>query len=86
MLEECEGVCSLAEQIGCPMVQLLTGPLDPNGRYKGLAGKPWPEMLKLTAKNLAALADIGKSHKVRFYLEALTFTPLNRLLVSFMYR
>ena len=36
-------------------------------------------MRKLTAKNLWALAEIGKSHHVKFYLEALTFTPLNRL-------
>src|SRR5262245_52842830 len=59
LLRECESVCSLAEQLGCPMVQLLTGPLDPTGPYKGLAGRPWPEMRKLTAKNLRALADVG---------------------------
>lgn len=79
LLGECEETCSLAEKLGCPMVQLLTGPLDPTGPYKGLAGKPWPEMRKLTAKNLRALAGIGKAHGVKFYLEALTFTPLNRL-------
>jgi sugar phosphate isomerase/epimerase len=61
------------------MVQLLTGPLEPQGPYKGLGGKPWPEMCRLTAKNLRALAGIGKAHNVRFYLEALTFTPLHRL-------
>src|SRR5262249_51795766 len=79
LLEECEMRCSLAERLGCPMVQLLTGPLDTNGPYQGLTGKPWPEMRRLTAKNLAALAQIGKAHNVRFYLEALTFTPLHRL-------
>lgn len=79
MLRECETICSLAEAINCPMVQLLTGPLDPTGPYKGLKGRPWPEMRKLTANNLKALADIGKAHRVKFYLEALTFTPLNRL-------
>lgn len=79
LLGECHEICSLAERLGCPMVQLLTGPLDPTGPYKGLADKPWPEMRKLTAKNLRALAAIGKSHGVKFYLEALTFTPLNRL-------
>jgi sugar phosphate isomerase/epimerase len=79
LLQECETICSLAEQVGSPMVQLLTGPLDPTGPYQGLAGKPWPEMRKLTAKNLKVLSDIGKAHNVRFYLEALTFTPLNRL-------
>src|SRR5438874_438151 len=31
LLDECEAICALAEQIRCPMVQLLTGPLDPNG-------------------------------------------------------
>jgi sugar phosphate isomerase/epimerase len=79
LLGECEAVCTLAEQLDCPMVQLLTGPLDPTGPYAGLGGKPWPEMCRLTAKNLAALAEIGKAHGVRFYLEALTFTPLHRL-------
>jgi sugar phosphate isomerase/epimerase len=79
LLRECEETCLLAEKLGCPMVQLLTGPLDPTGPYKGLAGKPWPEMRKLTAKNLRALAEIGRAHGVKFYLEALTFTPLNRL-------
>jgi sugar phosphate isomerase/epimerase len=79
LLGECESTCALAERLDCPMVQLLTGPLNPNAAYKGLAGKPWPEMRKLTAKNLRALAEIGKAHRVKFYLEALTFTPLNRL-------
>jgi sugar phosphate isomerase/epimerase len=79
LLEECESLCCVAERLACPMIQLLTGPLDPSGAYQGLSGKPWPEMRKLTAKNLAALADIGQAHQVKFYLEALTFTPLNRL-------
>jgi sugar phosphate isomerase/epimerase len=79
LVEECESLCCAAEQFGCPMIQLLTGPLDPSGAYQGLRGRPWPEMRKLTAKNLAALADIGRAHRVKFYLEALTFTPLNRL-------
>jgi sugar phosphate isomerase/epimerase len=79
LLGECEALCSLAGRLGCPMVQLLTGPLDPAGPYKGLGDRPWPEQRRLTARNLAALAEIGKAHGVRFYLEALTFTPLHRL-------
>ena len=79
LLEECESLCRVAERLACPMIQLLTGPLDPRGAYQRLSGKPWPEMRRLTAKNLAALADIGQAHQVQFYLEALTFTPLNRL-------
>jgi sugar phosphate isomerase/epimerase len=76
---ECETLCTLAGQLGCPMVQLLTGPLDPGGSYKGLGDRPWPEARRLTAKNLRALSEIGRAHGVRFYLEALTFTPLHRL-------
>jgi sugar phosphate isomerase/epimerase len=79
LLNECEAMCVLAEQLHCPMIQLLTGPLDPCGPYKGLGDMPWPEMRRLTAKNLRALSEIGKKKGVRFYLEALTFTPLHRL-------
>ncbi len=79
LLEECEVLCSLAEKLGCPMVQLLTGPLDPNGPYKGLGDIPWPELREQTAKNLRSIAQVGKAHKVRFFLEALTWTPLHKL-------
>jgi len=47
---------SLAERLGCPMVQLLTGPLDPNGPYKGLPDTPWPKLRKLGHAN-GALND-----------------------------
>jgi sugar phosphate isomerase/epimerase len=57
----------------------LTGPLDPAGRYQGLKGMPWPEMRKLTSQNLKRLGEIGKAHKVKFFLEPLTWAPLNTL-------
>lgn len=76
LLTECEARCAMAQQLGCPMVQLLTGPLDPHGPYKGPGERPWPVLRKQTAKNLGALSDIGRRHQVRFYLEALCFTPL----------
>jgi sugar phosphate isomerase/epimerase len=79
LARDCEGLCALAEKIGCPMVQLLTGPLDPAGRYQGLKGMPWPEMRKLTSQNLKRLGEIGKAHKVKFFLEPLTWAPLNTL-------
>ena len=81
LLEECERMCSSAEKLGCPMVQLLTGPIGPGigekvvDSYKEIMALPWPEQRKLTARNLAALADIGAKHKVRFYLEPLSWTP-----------
>ena len=83
LLVECEEVCSVAEKLGCPNVQLLTGPLGPgythSGDYVGLTGRPWPEVRDLTAKNLSVLADIGAKHNVRFYLEAISWTPVHTL-------
>ncbi len=79
LLQESEKMISLAEKLSCPMVQLLTGPLDPSGPYKGLPEMPWPELRKLVAKNLAAIADIGAQHHVRFYLEPLNWVPLHSL-------
>jgi len=79
LLEECEKMCSLAEKLGCPVVQLLTGPLDPAGPYKGLVGMSWPEIRRLTAKNLTVLADIGAKHNLSLYLEPLNYAPLRTL-------
>lgn len=83
LLEETEKMSSLAEKLGCPTVQLLTGPIGPGlGDYKGymgLTGRPWSEVLKLTAKNLKALAEIGTRYNVGFYLEPLTWAPLHTL-------
>jgi len=79
LLEECEAVCVRAENLGCELVQLLTGPLDPCGPYKGLEGRPWPEIRRIAARNLAAIGDIGKRHGVSFYLEPLVFATLYRL-------
>jgi sugar phosphate isomerase/epimerase len=79
LLKETEQICSLAERLGAPLVQLLTGPLVPTGEYKGLTGVPWPEARRLTVKNLRAISEIGEKHNVKFFLEALTWTPLYKL-------
>jgi sugar phosphate isomerase/epimerase len=79
LLQETEKICSIAEKLSCPMVQLLTGPLDPNGSYKGLTGRFSSELRKLTAKNLKAIGKIGRDHNVKFFVESLTWTPLHKL-------
>lgn len=79
LLEETEKMCSLAEKLNCRMVQILTGPLYKDGSYKGHPGMPIKELIKLTAKNLKALADIAKSHDVTFYLEPLNWAHLSSL-------
>ena len=60
-----------AEALECPTIQLVF--------RERLAGRPWPEVRKLTASNAAKLADIGKTHGVRFQLEPLAWAPLHSL-------
>jgi sugar phosphate isomerase/epimerase len=90
LLEECEKMCSTAEAIGCRSVLILTGPITAGvgdnpmyegdvSSYRGLIGKPWPEIRKLTAKNLRVLAEIGKRHQIEFYFEPLSWAPLHTL-------
>ncbi len=79
LLKETESICAIAETLGCPMVQLLTGPLDPNGAYKGLTGSSSAKIRDVTAKNLKAIGKIGREHKVKFFVESLTWTPLHKL-------
>jgi sugar phosphate isomerase/epimerase len=79
LLKETESICAIAEKLGCPMVQLLTGPLDPNGAYQGLTGSSSAKIRDVTAKNLKAIGKIGREHKVKFFVESLTWTPLHKL-------
>ncbi len=89
---EAERLCSIASKIGCPNVQLLTGPLamgtagNPmypgvfvSEEYKEFIKKDWKEIRKITAGNVAAICDIGKKYGIRFYLEMLGWTPAGPL-------
>jgi sugar phosphate isomerase/epimerase len=71
LLEDAEWICSAAEVLGSPTVQVLIS--------TGLAGKPMAEIVELTARNLRAIADIGKRHSVRFKLEPFAWSPLGSL-------
>jgi sugar phosphate isomerase/epimerase len=73
---ECEDLCQLATTAGCTWIQLLTGPVDPAGSYKGLPELSWPELRTATAANLRRICDIGAGSGLRFYLEGLTWTPV----------
>lgn len=71
LLAEAERLCSAAAVIGCPTIQLVP--------FCGLAGRTWKDVLKLTARNIAAIADIGKSHGIRFQLEPIAWSPIHSL-------
>jgi sugar phosphate isomerase/epimerase len=83
LLRECEEMCGLAQSLGIPQVQILTGPIGPGvgefGGYQGLMGRDWPEVRDLTARNLAVISQIGRQHGVSFYLEMLSWTPVHTL-------
>ena len=74
LLAEAERLCAAAEVIGCPTVQLVP--------FCGLEGRPWEEVLRLTARNVADIADIGKRHGVRFQLEPIAWSPIHSLAQS----
>lgn len=71
LLAEAERLCAAAEVIGCPTIQLVP--------FCGLEGRPWNEILELTAKNVADIAKIGQGHGVRFQLEPIAWSPIHSL-------
>lgn len=71
LMAEAERLCAAAETIGCPTVQLVP--------FCGLAGRPYDEALKLTAENVADIADIGKRHGIRFQVEPIAWSPIHSL-------
>jgi sugar phosphate isomerase/epimerase len=74
LMIEAERLCAAAEVIGCPTIQLVP--------FCGLEGRPWDEVLELTARNVADIADIGKRHGVRFQLEPIAWSPIHSLAQS----
>jgi len=71
LLAEAERLCKAAEVLGCQTIQLVP--------FCGLKGRLWKEVLKLTAKNAADIADIGKQYGVRFQLEPIAWSPIHSL-------
>ena len=71
LLAEAERLCAAAEVIGCPTIQLVP--------FCRLEGRPWAEVLELTARNVADIADIGKRHGTKFQLEPIAWSPIHSL-------
>jgi sugar phosphate isomerase/epimerase len=90
LLRESEALFHLAHIAGAKGVQVLTGPVNvqavikhaqgiPSGLYGGVLGRPRPEQIAITAKNLARLADMAAAQGLLLYLEALAWSPLNSI-------
>ena len=90
LLQEARALFRLAVIAGAKAVQVLTGPVQvqavqtfaaggQSGLYEGVLRLPRAEQIDITARNLAQLADLAADHGLLVYLEALAWTPLNRL-------
>jgi sugar phosphate isomerase/epimerase len=71
LLSEAERLCSLARYLGCPTVQL--------NAFNELEGRAESEVLRLTARNVADIADIGAEYGIRFQIEGAAWTPIHSL-------
>ena len=76
MVREAKALTDLAVAIGATYVQLLSGPVEPGGAYRGPGGLSPPDLRRVTADALRTVADLGAPHGIRYYLEPLTWTPL----------
>ena len=71
LLTEVDRLCIAAAIIQCPTIQIVA--------FCRLEGRPWSEILKLTARNVADIADIGKQHGVSFQFEPIAWAPIYSL-------
>jgi sugar phosphate isomerase/epimerase len=76
MLRDAEQLTRLAIDIGASHVQVLSGPADPAGSYRGPGELSTAERRRVTADGLRAVADLGAAAGIRYYLEPLAWTPL----------
>ncbi len=71
ILEKTKTLCQFANVIDCKTIQL--------NAFSELEQLSELEQIKLTAKNLVQICDIGLEHGIRFQLEAAAWTPIHTL-------
>ncbi len=71
LFAETRRLCEVAAAIGCPVIQLVA--------FDALAGRAEDEILRLTASNVAAIADIGRTYGIAFQVEPIAWSPIRTL-------
>lgn len=71
ILEKTKVLCEFANVIDCKTIQV--NPFSELEKHSEL------EQIKLTAKNMVQICDIGLEHGIRFQLEAAAWTPIHTL-------
>lgn len=90
LISDARELFHLARIAGARGVQVLTGPVQvaavqahaagrSSGLYEGVLRSPRADQVRITAANMARLADIAAESGLLLYLEALAWSPLNRL-------
>ena len=88
LLSEASRLFELANLVGAPGVQVLTGPVNVQlvidnrqgrsaGAYSDFLDRPEGEQIAIAAANLAMLADRAAQHGLLLYLEPLSWAPIN---------
>jgi sugar phosphate isomerase/epimerase len=71
LLGKCARLCSLASELGCPIVPVSTVIRD--------SDQPWAETRRQMGESLAELADIAAPFDVRLAIEPQAFSPVSTL-------
>ncbi|MBL4928775.1 sugar phosphate isomerase/epimerase family protein [Fuscibacter oryzae] len=90
LIAEAQDHIRLAKIAGAKGLQVLTGPVQvqavrafaagtASGLYEGVLRLPREEQMRITAQNLAMLADLAAESGLLVYLESLAWSSLNHL-------
>ncbi|MDR2636910.1 MAG: sugar phosphate isomerase/epimerase [Zoogloeaceae bacterium] len=86
-------MCSIARELGAPMIQAITGPDDSyfirdyregrvardDARYRDVLGLTPAEMVEYTASGVAKAARIAAGYGLKIFLEPLAAAPVNTI-------
>ena len=71
VFKQVKTLCQFASEIGAPTIQVNS--------FEALNGLSVEDNIKITAQNIAHIADIGKEHNIRFQFEGAAWTPIAKL-------
>ena len=71
LLSYCRRMCEVANAIGCPNVQIVSG--------SAFAGSPWPIIRRETARGMREMADLAGEYGLTLAYEPLAWTPVKTL-------
>ena len=71
VFNQAETLCAFASDIGAPTIQL--------NAFDALNGLSVEDNIRITARNIQQIADIGKQSGIRFQYEGAAWTPIARL-------